>query len=122
MTEEDKRSYELERTMANCYGTENYYTDQHLVFKYTDGVKIFCDIAEAYWLLDIVNSVVKTKPEMNKDLINITLKVKEDGTAQITFRKRIKFIHNQKIPFTDCPKGKWIFYYENNVFFWNGEY
>ena len=105
-----------------CNGTENYYTNPYLVFKYTDGVKIFCDIAEAYWLLDIVNSVVKTKPEMNNGLINIILEVRKDNTAKITFRQRIKFIYNQKIPFTDCPKGKWLFYFENNVFFWNGEY
>lgn len=122
MTEFDERKKQLIEKLMFCNGTKNYYTNPYLAFKYTDGVKIFCDIAEAYWLLDIVNSVVKTKPEMNKDLINITLKVKEDGTAQITFRERIKFIHNQKIPFTDCPKGKWLFYYENNVFFWNGEY
>ena len=122
MTEFDERKLKLIEKLMFCNGTEHYYTSPHLAFKYTDGVKIFCDIAEAYWLLDIVNSVVKTKPEMNKDLINITLKVKENGIAQITFRERIKLIHNQKIPFTDCPKGKWIFYYENNVFFWNGEY
>ena len=78
MTKEDKRSYELERTMANCYGTENYYTDRHLDFKYTDGIKTFCETAMAYWLLDLVNSVVKTKHAMNEDLIVITLTVKDN--------------------------------------------
>lgn len=122
MTEKDKRSYELERTMANCYGTENYYTDRHLDFKYTDGVKTFCETAMAYWLLDLVNSVVKTKPAMNEDLIVITLTVKDNHKATITFEDSENIIYKQIIPFTDCPKGKWLFYYENNVFFWNGEY
>ncbi len=122
MTEFDERKKQLIEKLMFCNGTENYYTNPYLAFKYTDGVKIFCDIAEAYWLLDIVNSVVKTKPEMNKDLINIILKVKEDKTAKITFRERIKFIYNQNIPFTDCPSGEWKFYFKDGVFFWNGEY
>ena len=73
MTEFDERKKQLIEKLMFCNGTENYYTNPHLAFQYTDGVKIFCDIAEAYWVLDIVNSVVKTKPEMNNDLINIIL-------------------------------------------------
>ena len=122
MTEINEKKLKLIEKLMFCRGTENYYTNSHLAFQYTDGVKIFCDIAEAYWVLDIVNSVVKTKPEMNNDLINIILKVKEDKTAKITFRQRIKFIYNQKIPFTDCPSGEWKFYFKDGVFFWNGEY
>lgn len=98
---------ELEQIMANCYGTENYYTDHHLGFKYTDGVKTFCKNAMAYWLLDIVNSVVKTKPATANDLIEITLTVKKNHTAKITFKDSQKTIHTQNIPYTDCSVGEW---------------
>ena len=108
--------------MTHCYGTENYYTNQHLDFKYTDGVKAFCENAMAYWLLDIVESIVKTKPAMADDLIVITLTVKKDHTAKITFKDSYTTIHTQDIPYTDCPMGEWRFYYQNEVFFWNGEY
>ena len=112
----------LEEAMENCYGTENYYVSKHLAFKYTDGVKTFCDVAEAYWLLDLVDSIVRTTPKINEDLILITLTVDSNYTAKITFEDSESIVYEQNIPFTDCPKGEWKFFYENNVFFWNGEY
>lgn len=119
----DEKKFKLINAMALCTGTEDYYTNENISFDYTDGVKIFCKTAEAYWLLDLVESVVKTKPEMNNnDLINITLKVKEDNTAKIIFRQKIKIIHSQTIPYTDCPQGEWRFYYKDKVFFWYEEY
>lgn len=116
------RAAKLREALYFCTGTENYYTNEHLSFEYTDGVKIFCETAGAYWLLDLVESVLRIKPELHNDLIGITLKVKEDNTARIAFRKGVRLIHFQKIPFTDCPKGKWKFFYQGNVFFWNMEY
>ena len=122
MLDTDNKTKMLERTMANCYGTENYYVARHLAFKYTDGVKTFCETAAAYWLLDLVNSIVITKPSMNNDLIVITLIVNDNHRATITFEDSEKVIHKQDIPYTDCPSGEWKFFYDNNVFFWNGEY
>ena len=113
---------ELEQIMAHCYGTENYYTNQFLHFKYTDGVKVFCEKVGAYWLLDLVESILKIKAELHSDLIGITLRVKDQNKAKLTFKKGTKLIYKQDIPFTDCPKGKWKFFYHGNVFFWNGEY
>ena len=108
--------------MGNFYGTEHYYTNHFLSFKYTDGVKGFCEQAHAFWLLNLVESIVKAKPSMNEDLISITLLVNQDNTAFITFKDLTKTIYQQRIPYTDCPVGEWNFFYENNVFFWNGEY
>ena len=47
------KSTELENIMSYCYGTENYYKIPQYSFKYTDGIKTFCEKAGAYWLLDI---------------------------------------------------------------------
>lgn len=118
----DEKTLQLRQAMYFCTCTENYYTNEHLSFEYTDGVKTFCETAGAYWLLDLVESVIKTKAELNNDLIGITLTVKEDNTARIAFRKGVRLVYYQKIPFTDCPKGKWKFYYQGKVFFWNMEY
>ena len=112
----------LSTIMQNYYGTENYYTNDYLAFNYTDGVKAFCENAMAYWILDIVNSVVRTEKKMSEDLITIKLIVRKDSTATISFKDYEGTIYKQEIPFTDCPVGEWRFFYENGVFFWNGEY
>lgn len=108
--------------MKNCFGTMNYYCSHYLSFKYTDGVKTFCDKASAYWLLDIIESVVKTSKEMTEDLISVVLTVFDNNVAIITFKNSEKTFYEQKIPYTDCPMGEWKFFYQDNVFFWNAEY
>ena len=122
MDKEDERNLKLQEALYFCTGSENYYTNKHLAFEYTDGVKIFCDKAEAYWFLDLVNSFVKTKPDLNTDLIGVKLIVRDDNTAKITFKNKTKILHKQEIPFTDCPHGKWKFFYQEGVLFWHTEY
>ena len=114
----------LENIMSYCYGTENYYTNDYIHFKYTDGIKTFCKTAQAYWFLDVVESVLKYKPEYSKDLVAIKLSVQDNREAVITFEDSKKNIYKQDIPYTDCPNGEWVFYYEpeSKVLMWNGEY
>ena len=50
-------SNKLHQIMSYCYGTENYYKIPQYSFKYTDGVKMFCEKADAYWLLDLIESI-----------------------------------------------------------------
>ena len=100
------KSSDLSNLMAYCYGTEHYYTNPIHSFKYTDGVKTFCENAQSYWLLDII----------------IKLIVNQDNKASITFEDTLGIFFSQIIPFTDCQEGEWLFYFNDNVFFWNGEY
>ena len=116
------KSSDLSNLMSYCYGTEHYYTHPIHSFKYTDGVKTFCEKAQSYWLLDIVNSVCRFYKRMHPDLIIIKLIVNQDNKASITFEDTLSIFFSQIIPFTDCPKGEWLFYFNDNVFFWNGEY
>ena len=116
------KSTELENIMSYCYGTENYYKNNLYTFNYTDGVKTFCEKADAYWLLDIVASISRHYKQMHEDFIIIDLIVGEDNKATITFEDTKGIFFKQDIPFTDCPKGLWKFYFDNNVLFWNGEY
>ena len=119
----DEKKWNLLNAMALCYGTEDYHTNPNLSFDYTDGVKTFCENAQEYWLLDLVESVVKTKPEMNSNiLVGIRLKVKDNNSAVITFKDATRIIYKQEIPYTDCPQGEWKFFYKDKVFFWCDEY
>ena len=115
------KSTELENIMSYFYGTENYYKIPQYSFKYTNGVKTFCEKADAYWLLDIVESVCRTHKEIHNDFILIELSLNKDNKATITFEDTKGIFFKQDIPFTDCPKCLWKFYFDNNVFFWNGE-
>ena len=95
---------ELENIMSYCYGTENYYKIPQYSFKYTDGVKTFCEKADAYWLLDIVASISRHYKQMHEDFIIIDLIVGEDNKASITFEDTKGIFFKQEIPFTDLPK------------------
>ena len=116
------KSNELQQIMSYCYGTEHYYKIPAYSFKYTDGIKTFCENADAYWLLDIIESVCRTHKEIHNDFILIELSVCKDDRATITFEDSKTTFFKQEILFIDCPKGLWKFYFDNNVFFWNGEY
>ena len=116
------KSSDLSNLMAYCYGTEHYYTNPIHSFKYTDGVNIFCENAQSYWLLDIVNSVCRFYKRMHQDLIIIKLEVNKDNKASISFEDTYGIFFSQIVPFTDCPEGTWMFYFNDNVFFWNGEH
>ena len=116
------KSSDLSNLMSYCFCTEHYYTNPIHSFKYTDGVKIFCEKAQSYWLLDIVNSVCRFYKRMHQDLIIIKLEVNKDNKASISFEDTYGIFFSQIIPFTDCPEGTWMFYFNDNVFFWNGEY
>ena len=101
-----KESEHLAQIMEHCYGTDNYHSELGLPFYYTDGMKTFCDTAQAYWIFDIVMSVMKTEPKMLSDLIAITLLVNNDNTATISFKNSEETFYTQEIPYTDCPCGE----------------
>ena len=73
------KSNELQQIMSYCYGTEHYYKIPAYSFKYTDGIKTFCEKADAYWLLDIVASVSRHYKQMHEDFIIIDIIVGEDN-------------------------------------------
>lgn len=108
----------LENEMAQCIGTEHYYKYCLGNLLYTDGVKHFCENAEAYWFLDTVFSHLVRMPD---DFYTITLKVNDDMTATL-YIKGEQAKKTQNIPFTDCPAGEWKFYFSDRVLIWNGEY
>ena len=115
----------LRNEMDYFSGTEHYYNSWIHKFKYTDGIKAFCEKAKAFWFLDLVNSLFfnqRLRKRMNNDLIVIKLKVEENNTCVVSFKDSEKVFYEQAIQFTDCPIGEWVFYYDNGVLMWNEEY
>ncbi|MBO5843491.1 MAG: hypothetical protein J6Q96_01325 [Bacteroidales bacterium] len=108
---------ELENHMAYYTGTEHYYRYMGSRFVYTDGVRGFAQKAEAYWFIDLCFGYLVRLPE---DFYSIKLTVK-GGKATLTVKGE-KEVARKNIPYTDCPEGEWLFYYSDNVLFWNGEY
>lgn len=117
---------ELEELMAQCYGTEHYYKEILLSYRYTDGVKTFAMNAGngAFWFLQEVNGMIVDNKirQSDDDLTTIHLKV-NGGKADIIMENDDKK-YTKHISYTDCPDGDWAFYYftSSNVLIWNGEY
>lgn len=110
-------SLELKNYMGNFYGTENWYRYMHSRFLYTDGVKAFAQNAEAYWFIDECFGLLVRLPE---DFYSIRLIVKDEKATIVV--KGEKEVARRNIPYTDCPEGEWLFYYQDNVLLWNEEY
>lgn len=118
------KSEELRKELGHCVGTEHYYR-LYKEFMLTDGAKLFCELAEAYWLASdlffMTLSLVKKYP-----FIGVTLVVKDeqadlvltDGDEKVLLKKHYNYI--------DCPEGEWKFFLitENNknVFMLTSEY
>lgn len=108
----------LNDEMRNFYGTEHYYRYMNTPLVYTDGVKYFAEKAGAYWFIDLcVSHLIR----LHDDFYLIRLKV-ENEKAIVTFERDEEICSEQKIAYTDCPEGEWVFFFYNNVLMWNMEY
>lgn len=99
---------ELRERLGQCIGTQNYWR-VYKEFVLTDGAKLFCELAEAYWLASdlffMTLSLVKKYP-----FIGVTLAIK-DQQADLTLTDGDeKVILKQHYPYTDCPEGEWNFF------------
>jgi len=121
---------ELENIMAHCYGTEAYHKYAIIPscsILLTDGAKAFADNADAYWFIGDFYSYIPTikRIDPNEYLFVVTLLVNKDNTASLIITNgEEKTIVRKDYNYTDCPEGKWKFYYDvdSKVFMWKGEY
>ena len=92
---------ELRDGLAHFTGTEHYYRT-HPGLLATDGAKFLADEAGAYWLLDIVWSVL---PKLKDEFAVLQLKVQNrEGNLKVhNGRARKTIYHRQSIPYTDFP-------------------
>ena len=107
---------ELLGHLAQFSGTERYHRT-HPGLLATDGAKYLADAAGAYWLLDIVWSVL---PKINDDFAVLEL-AREEGSnrAEVLIhdgREPRTVYHCQAIPYTDFPlQGIKLYVQENGL-------
>lgn len=113
----------LRTELAQYYGSEQLY--RHGLNRsvlYTDGVHRFAENAGggAYWFLDILATEPAILREA-REFAHVTLHVKEDETADLVVTDGGKdgaapaTVYTRHLNYTDCPCGKWEFYFENNT-------
>lgn len=118
-----KDDAKLRAELANFTGTEGYhYLSFMKRLKSTDGVAYLAEKAQAYWLIDVIESHYPTVKD--KDFIVATLtrlgkskavfEMKEDTDAPVLVR--------QNIPYTDFPLSSIKFYIVNGVLMLPSEY
>lgn len=105
---------ELHRHLAQFSGTERYHRT-HPGLLATDGAKYLADQAGAYWLLDIVWSVL---PKIADEFAVLELTI-EGGTCRAVVvihdgREPETTYHRQDIPYTDFPLPKIKLYIQQN--------
>lgn len=118
----------LRSELAQFYGSERLYRhplNRNVV--YTEGVQFFADSAGsgAYWLLDIL----ATQPQILAEACSfavVTLDVNDAATALLHVTDGDKgdgpvTVYERKLDFTDCPPGKWTFFFENLTIMLPGE-
>jgi len=108
-----KTKEQLAADLAQCTGTMNYWKQPPLPFQYTDGIKTFCEGAEAYWflseLLDFIDIFKKNY------LSVIKLKVANSAATIKVIGDNDEVAITRQIVFTDCPEGEYVFY-----MYWKG--
>ena len=105
---------ELLSYLAQFTGTEGYHRT-HPGLVATDGAKYLADAAGAYWLLDIVWSVL---PKIADEFAVLELNF-EEGTSHAEVlihdgRKPKTVYHQQSIPYTDFPLPSTKLYIQEN--------
>ena len=105
---------ELLSHLAQCTGTEEYHRT-HPGLLATDGAKYLADVAGAYWLLDIVWSVLR-KITDEFAVLELTL---EEGSSRAEVvihdgREPKTVYHRQAIPYTDFQLPKTKLYIQKN--------
>ena len=104
---------ELHLNLAHFSGTEHYHRT-HPGLLATDGAKYLADQAEAYWLLDIIWSVLS---KITDEFAVLELSVQENRRAAVVIhdgREPQTSYHEQDIPWTDFPLERIKLYIQQN--------
>lgn len=126
MTTTKITAQDLTNELSIFTGTEHWY--RHPFGKgctYTDGVKHFAEAAGAYWFLDIV--FTELVPLMRAEGFLVITMTVANGQASIVATdgngddgEHVKW--QRQISYTDCPPGKWQFFFVDDVLLLPSEY
>lgn len=114
---------ELKQAVAQCTGTDKYY--KAAMFpksRYTDGVKLFYEKAESYWLVNDILLYVNYSKLDKEEFLCIKMRV-NDGKGDLIFDDgNGNVLEKQHYNFCDLPDGEWKFYYIDGVLLLPSEY
>lgn len=113
---------DIREALMQCTGTEYWY--RHPLARdllYTDGAKLFAEMAGAFWFLDIVATEILPF-QKRQPFIGVIMTV-TDSKARITADDgNYNVFWSRDIDWTDCPEGKWTFYLTGNTLLVPSEY
>ena len=106
---------ELNAVLPQFTGTENYYYHSKFLVL-TDGVKFLADNAGAYWLMDIISSVMYKPTILREPFLTVNVKKNKTGKGAVV---RIqngdgKDFYVQRIKWTDFPMTDYTFFLEDS--------
>jgi len=117
---------EIENALNHCTGTSRYHRYSIIPFfpVVTDGVKLLADMAECYWLLDVIGSYQhpEEKNGLSNDFQVWTLEVREDESAIVKGFNDTDLIIEQEIEWTTFPMEKIKLYLIGGVLLLPSEY
>lgn len=119
-SEKDKLAREIESTLPQFSGSENWYKHSLSGYTYTDGVKYLGEKAEAYWLVDKILLTMKHEPKLQlQDYQEFTawrLELNTDLSATLTAEDGNRHkLYSEKIVYTDFPLKEISLWFENGV-------
>jgi hypothetical protein len=101
-----KTKEQIEDGLAGFYGTEQYHNHFGRLLM-TDGVQWLATNAEAYWLMDIVASILHLPKIRKNSFISIKLVKNKNGSALFTADDgNDNVLYDQDIEYTDFPLDK----------------
>lgn len=123
-TEQKTEQMNLSVELSRFTGSENYYRILSSFNYYmTDGVKYFCEKAQADWFVtDVFFEVLELKKKTRDYFFSVVLYV-SDKKAFVEISDGNKKVHlKQKYEYTDCPPGIYKFFFVDNVLMLKSEY
>ena len=108
-TYEELTSLMEECTGSSCLWKRRYFAN----FCYTDGIKLFCETANAHWFVDVVGSYIPKLKKIDDYFFKIVLQSKEEKSIFKIIREENctkKDVIFQHIPYMDLPEGEYSFF------------
>jgi len=119
-----RTAVEIEDILNHCTGTSAYHKYSIIPFfpVLTDGAKLLADMAECYWLMDVIGSY-QTDAKLDKDFQVWTLEVDhEEESGVVKGFNDTDLIITQEIPYTDFPMEQIKLYLIRGVILLPSEY
>lgn len=114
---------ELHNNLFNFIGSEHHYVNYFLKYRYTEGVRYLRKQAEAFWLLEEINSMyVKLKEQHSADFLSIKVISKNNKADIIIDDGNNNVLKKKHISYTDLPEGTYKFYLYDNTLLLQSEY